>query len=70
MKLDITWLVDAVNVSEAGSYGKVGRDWRQGFVDIEDILRLGVKGVIVDILIVYTIFFAASDTDFLGYNVS
>jgi hypothetical protein len=70
VKLDITWLVDTVNISEAGGYGEVWRDRRQGFINVEDILRLGIKRVVVDILIVDTILFAASDTDLLKCIVS
>jgi len=65
VKLNISWLVDTVNISEAGGYGEVWGDWRQGLVDIEDILRLRIKRVVIDILIVNTILFAASNTDFL-----
>ena len=70
VKLNISWLVDTVNVSEAGGYGEVWGDWRQGLVDIEDILRLGIKRVVVDILIVNAVLFAASDTDLLERIVS
>jgi hypothetical protein len=65
VKLNISWLVDTVNVSKAGGYGEVWGDWRQCFIDIEDILRLGIKRVVIDILIINTILFAASDTDLL-----
>lgn len=70
VKLNIAWLVDTVDVSEAGGYREVWRDRRQCLVDVEDILRLGIKRVVVDILIVNTILFAASDTDLLKFIVS
>jgi hypothetical protein len=70
VKPNISWFVDAMNVSEAGGYGEVWGDWGQGFVDIEDILRLGVKRVVVDVLIVNTILLAASNTDLLKCIVS
>jgi hypothetical protein len=70
MKLNISGLVDTVNVAEGGGYGEVGGDWRQGLVDVEDVLRLGIKRVVVDILIVNTILFTASDTNLLERIVS
>jgi hypothetical protein len=70
VKLNIARLVDTVDIPEGGGYREIWGDWRQGLVDIEDILRLGIKRVVVDILIVNTILLAASDTDLLKCIVS
>lgn len=70
VKLDVAWLINTMNISEAGGYGEVWRDRRQGFVNVEDVLRLCIKRVVVDILIVYTILLTASDTNFLECNMS
>jgi hypothetical protein len=63
VKLDVTGLVDTVNVAEAGGDGEVGRDRGEGVVDIEDVLRLGVERVVINILVVDTILLATSDAD-------
>jgi hypothetical protein len=70
VKLNIARLVDTVDIPEGGGYREIWGDWRQGLVDIEDILRLGIKRVVVDILIVNAVLFAASDTDLLERIVS
>ncbi len=41
-KLDISGLVDTVDVSEAGGNGEVGGDLAERRVDVPNILRLGV----------------------------
>jgi hypothetical protein len=69
VKLDVTRLVDAVNISETGSNREERRDRRQSLVDSEDILGLGVEGVVVDGLVVNTILLTASDTDLLRSEV-
>ena len=66
VELDITGLVDAVDVTESGSDGEVGRNGGQSLVDGKDVLGLGVKRVVVDILVVDTILLTSSDTNFLG----
>jgi hypothetical protein len=38
----------------------------KSLVDGKDVLRLGVKGVVVDILVVDTVLLATSDTNFLS----
>jgi hypothetical protein len=65
VKLDITGLVDTMNIAESCSDGEVWGDWGKSLVDRKDIFGLGVKGVVVNVLIVNTIFLAPSDTDFL-----
>lgn len=65
VELDVTGLVDAVDVTKAGSNREVWRDWRKSLVDSEDVLWLGVKGVVVYVLIVDTIFLATSDSNLL-----
>jgi hypothetical protein len=66
VELDVSGLVDTVNVSETSGDGEVRGDWLEGFVDGKDILGLSVEGVVVDILVVNTIFLTTSDTDFLS----
>lgn len=67
VELDISWLVDTVNVSETRSNGEVGRDLLQGSVDLVDILGLSVERVVINILIVDTVLFTTSDTNFLDF---
>jgi hypothetical protein len=65
VELDVAWLVDTVNVTESGRDGEVRRDWRKGLVDCQDILGLGVEGVVVNILVVNTVFLTTGDTNLL-----
>lgn len=70
VKLNISWLVDTVDITETGSNGEVWRDWGKSLVDCKDILGLGVERVVVNVLIVNTILLTTSDSDFLKYQVS
>jgi hypothetical protein len=54
-----------VDVSESGSDGEIGRDGGKRFVNGKDILGLGVKRVIINILIVDTILLTTSNANFL-----
>ena len=54
-----------MHISEAGSDGEVRADLAQSAVNIVDILWLSVQGVVVNILVVDTIFLTAGDTNFL-----
>jgi hypothetical protein len=65
VELDVSWLVDTVDVSETSGDGEVWGDWGEGLVDGENILWLGVEGVVVNILVVDTILLTTGDTDFL-----
>lgn len=65
VELDVTGLVDTVNVTEAGGDGEEGGDRGEGLVDGKDILGLGVKGVVVNILVVDSVLLTTGDTDFL-----
>lgn len=65
VQADVAGLVDTVHVTETGGDGEVGADGGEGLVDGEDILGLGVEGVVVDILVVDTVLLTTSDTDFL-----
>jgi hypothetical protein len=65
VKTDISRLVDTVDVSETGGDREIRADGRQTVVDVEDVLWLGVKRVVVNILVVDTIFLTTSDTNFL-----
>ena len=66
VELDVAGLVNAVDVTEASGDREVGGDGGEGVVDVEDILGLGVEGVVVDILVVDTVLLTTSDTDFLN----
>ena len=66
MQLDVAGLVDAVDVAETGGDGEVGGDGGEGLVDVEDVLRLSVEGVVVDVLVVDAVFFSAGDANFLS----
>lgn len=65
VELDVSWLVDTVDVSETSGDGEVWGDWGESLVDGENILWLGVEGVVINILVVDTILLATGDTDFL-----
>ena len=67
VKLDVTGLVNTVDVAKSCSNREVWGNWGESFVDSKDILWLGVKGVVVDILVVDTIFLSTSNTDFLNH---
>lgn len=54
-------LVDTVDVTEAGGNGEVGADGGQSLVDGPDVLGLSVKRIVVNVLVVYTVFLATSD---------
>jgi len=65
VQLDVSWLVDTVNVTKTSSNGEVWGNWGQSLVNGKDILGLSVERVVVDILVVDTIFLTTSDTNFL-----
>lgn len=67
MELDVSWLVDTVDVTETSSDGEVRGDWLKRLVDGKDILWLGVKGVVVNILVVDSILLTTGNTDFLKF---
>jgi hypothetical protein len=66
VKLDVSWLVYTVDVAETSSNGEVWRNWLKSLVNGKDILGLGVKGVVVNILVVDTILLSSSNTNFLS----
>lgn len=63
----VAGLVDAVNVAEASGDGEVRADRGEGVVDGEDVLGLGVEGIVVDVFVVDAVFFTAGDTNFLHH---
>jgi len=67
VKLDISWLVNTVNITETSSNREVWGDWGELVVNGKDILWLSVEGVIVDVLIVDTILLTSGNTDFLDF---
>jgi hypothetical protein len=44
-QLDVSWLVDAVDVTETSGNREEWRDLGQSLVDVVDVLGLGVEGV-------------------------
>ena len=64
-ELDVTWLVDTVNVTETSGNREVWGDWGKSLVDSKDILWLSVKGVVVNILVVDTVLLTTGDTNLL-----
>lgn len=65
VELDVAGLVDTVAVTEASGNGEVGADGGEGVVDGQDVLGLGVEGVVVNILVVDTVLLTTGDTDLL-----
>ena len=65
VELDVAGLVDTVNVTEASGNGEVGADLGEGLLDGQDVLRLGVEGVVVNILVVDTVLLTTGDTDLI-----
>lgn len=65
VELNVTWLVDTVNVSKASSDREVWADLRQSGPDLVNVLWLSIEGVVVYIFVVNTIFLTTSDADFL-----
>lgn len=63
VQLDVARLVDAVDVAEASGNGEVGRDGGEGVVDVEDVLGLGVEGVVVNVLVVDAVLLATGDAN-------
>jgi hypothetical protein len=65
VKFNVTGLVHAVDVSESGSDGEIWRDGGKRIVNGKDVLGLGVKRVIINILIIDTILLTTSNANFL-----
>lgn len=63
-ELDVSGLVNTVDVTKTGSDREVGRDGVKGRVDIPDVLGLGVERVVVDRGVVNTVLLTTGDTDF------
>ena len=70
MQAHVAGLVDAVDVAKGGGDGEVGRDLGQGRVDVVDVLGLGVERVVVDVLVVDPVLFAAGDADLLWRHIT
>jgi len=64
LELDVSGLVDTVDVSETGSDGEGLGDGGKGVVDFEDVLGLSVEGSVVDAGVVDTILLTTGNTDF------
>jgi hypothetical protein len=65
VELDVAGLVDTVDVAEASGNGEVGADGSEGVLDGQDILGLGVEGVVVNVLVANTVLLTTGDTDLL-----
>jgi hypothetical protein len=65
VKLDITRLVDTMNIAESSSDREVWGDGGESLVDREDVFGLGVERVIVDVLVIDAILLATGDTNLL-----
>ena len=65
VQADVAGLVDTVHVTETSGNREVRGDGGQGVVDGQDVLGLGVQGVVVDVLVVDTVLLATGDTDLL-----
>lgn len=63
VELDVAGLVDTVDVTETSGNGEVGRDGREALVDHQDVLGLGVEGVVVNVLVVDTVLLTTGDAD-------
>ncbi len=63
LELDVSWLVDTVDVSKAGGDREVWRNWGEGVVDVENVLWLGVKRVVVNILVIDSVLLSTSDAN-------
>lgn len=48
LELDVSRLVDTVDVSEGGGDGESGGDGGERVVDLEDVLRLRVEGRVIN----------------------
>jgi hypothetical protein len=66
VELDISRLVNSMDVTETGSDGEVWGDWLKSLVDGKDVLGLSVERVVVNVLVVDTVLLTTSDTNFLG----
>lgn len=65
VQTDVAGLVDSVHIPETSGNGEVWADGREGLVDGEDVIGLGVQRVVVDRLVVDPVLFTTGDTDFL-----
>ena len=54
-----------MDIAKTGRDGEIWANLGEGTVDVIDVLGLGVEGVVVNALVVNSIFFPACDTDFL-----
>lgn len=65
VELDVAGLVDTVDIAEASGNREVGADGSKGVLDGQNVLGLGVEGVVVNILVVDTVLLTTGDTDLL-----
>lgn len=63
LELDVTGLVDTVDVTESGGNGEVRGNGGELTVDIPDVLGLSVELGVGDVRVVDTVFLTTSDTD-------
>lgn len=70
VKLDVSRLVDTMDVTEAGSDAEVGRDLGEGGPNVVDVFRLCVERVVIDVLVVDAVLFTTSDANFLSNRIN
>ena len=63
MELDISRLVNTVDVSESSSYAEVGANGTQGRVYVPNILRLSVELGVIDSSVIDSVLLTTGDTD-------
>jgi hypothetical protein len=63
LELDVSGLVDTVDVSESGGDGEVGGDGRESGEDVVDVGGLSVERGVVDRRVVDSILLTTGDTD-------
>jgi hypothetical protein len=64
VETDVARGIHTVDVAKGSGNGEEIGDLGESLVDIPDILRLGIKGSVVNVLVVDTIFLTTSDTNF------
>lgn len=57
-----------MDVAKASRNREIGADLRQGLVNVVNVLGLGVERIVVNLLVVDTVFFAPGNSDFLRNN--
>lgn len=67
VEFDIARLVDSVDVTKASSDREIRANLGKSLIDVVDVLGLGVEGVVVHLLVIHAVFFAAGNSNFLNF---